>query len=78
MNLLDQLRLKKKRQDQKLKEPSKPTQVERPLSRVLDFFRDRQETRLGVLYSLRSKNQIIEKTELIVGESKKTNVSYII
>ena len=76
MNSLDQLKQKIKKQKTKAHDKQEQTKSERPLLKLLDFFKDRQEVRLGVLYSLRTnQNQVVG--EPIKEESKKINVSYI-
>lgn len=77
MNMLNKLRLKKKIQDQKSKEKTIPKKSEKRLTTILDFLLDRQASRLGILYSLCTKNHIIAEPKPIVEEPKKVNVSYI-
>ena len=63
-SMLAELRQKKKIRDSKsTKEQIKPKQSEKPLEKILNFFLDRQASRLGVLYSLYNRNQLLEEPE---------------
>ena len=79
MDMLAELRLKaKKNQDRIPKEQTEPKEVERPLSRVFGFLRDRQEVRLGILYSIVDRKRSVRETESVIVEPKKLEaISYV-